>query len=128
MPDDRIVEWARGLAKHDARAFRRARRRFLRQPSIKRLHDLRTSARRLRSLYEDLREAVPAPANKRLHRLIDLTGEARDAEVQRAMLHAALDSHERHAARELLRELRKRERVALKRIRREVKRVNLLPL
>jgi CHAD domain-containing protein len=125
MPDDRIAEWALGLAKHDVRAFRRARRRFLRQPSIGHLHDLRTSARRLRSLYEDLREAIPSPANKRLHRLIELTGEARDAEVQRAMLHTALEGRERHAARELLHELRKRERIALKLICRTVKRVNV---
>ncbi len=123
MPDDRIAEWAQGLAKHDVRAFRRARRRFLRQPSIKRLHDLRTSARRLRSFYEDLHEAIPSFASKRLHRLIALTGEARDAEVQRAMLRGALDTRERRAARELLRALRQRERTALKRIFRMVKRV-----
>ena len=116
MPDDRIAEWALGLVKADVHAFKRARARFLRQPSAKRLHDLRTTARRLRLLHEDLREAVPPFSLKRLRRLIDLTGEARDAAVMREALREALDVRERRAARGLLHALRRRERIALKRI------------
>jgi CHAD domain-containing protein len=116
MADDRIAEWALGLVKADVQAFKRARARFLRQPSANRLHELRTSARRLRSLHEDLHEAIPPFSLKRLRALIDLTGEARDAAVMREALRDALDVRERHAARGLLRALRRRERVALKRI------------
>ena len=116
MPDDRITEWALGLVKADVHAFKRARARFLRQPSAKRLHELRTSARRLRSLHEDVHEAIPPFLLKRLRVLIDLTGEARDAAVMREALRDALDVRERRAARGLLRALRQRERVALKRI------------
>ncbi len=125
MPDDRIAEWALGLVKADVRAFKRARTRFLRQPSAKRLHDLRTSARRLRSLHEDLREAIPPFSLKRLRQLIDLTGEARDAAVMREALRDAIDVRERHAARGLLRTLRRRERIALKRIARTLEHVRL---
>ena len=109
-PDDRIAEWALGLVKADVHAFKRARARFLRQPSAKRLHELRTTARRLRCIHEDLREAVPPFSLKRLRRLIDLTGEARDAAVMREALRDALDVRERRAARSLLRALRRRER------------------
>lgn len=116
MPDDRIAEWALGLVKTDVYAFKRARARFLRQPSAKRLHELRTSARHLRSLHEDLHEAIPPFSLKHLRRLVDLTGEARDAAVMREALRDALDVRERHSARGLLRALRRRERLALKRI------------
>ena len=116
MADERIREWAQGLIVHDERAFERARARFLRRPGAKRLHDLRTSARRLRSLYEDMHEAIPSLPNKRLRRLIALTGQARDAAVLRETLRATLDECEKRAARALLRALRKRERVALNRI------------
>jgi len=127
MPDDRIAEWALGLVKADVHAFKRARTRFLRQPSAKRLHDLRTSARRLRALHDDLREAIPPFSLKRLRQLIDLTGEARDAAVMREALRDAIDVRERHAARGLLRTLRRRERIALKRIARTLEHVRLSP-
>lgn len=116
MPDDRIAEWALGLVKHDVRAFKQARSRFLHQPSAKRLHDLRTTARRLRCVHEDLEGAVPPFSLKQLRHVIDLTGDARDAGVLRETLRDALDARERRAARHLLRLLRRRERIALKRI------------
>jgi CHAD domain-containing protein len=116
MPDDRIAEWALGLVKHDVRAFRRARARFLRQPSAKRLHDLRTTARRLRCIHEDMEGAITPFSLKRLRHVIDLTGDARDAAVLRETLRDALDTRERRGARHLLRVLRRRERIALKRI------------
>jgi len=116
MPDERITEWALGLVKHDMRAFKRARSRFLRQPSAKRLHDVRTTARRLRCLHDDLDGAIAAFSLKHLRHVIDLTGEARDAAVLRETLRDALDVRERRAARHLLRTLRRRECIALKRI------------
>jgi CHAD domain-containing protein len=116
MPDDRIAEWALGLVKHDVRAFKRARARFLRQPSAKRLHDLRTTARRLRCIHEDLEGALAPFSLGRLRHVIELTGDARDAAVLRETLRDALDVRERRGARYLLRVLRRRERTALKRI------------
>jgi CHAD domain-containing protein len=123
MPDDRIAEWAQGLVKADVHAFKRARTRFLRQPSAKRLHDLRTTARRLRCLHEDLREAIPPFSLLRLRRLIDLTGEARDAAVMREALREALDVRERRSARKLLGALRRRELLVLKYIAQALKHV-----
>ena len=123
MPDERIAEWALGLVKADVHAFKRARARFLRQPSAKRLHELRTTARRLRCIHEDLREAIPPFSLKHLRRLIDLTGEARDAAVMREALREALDVRERRAARKLLRMLRRRELLALKHIARALEHV-----
>jgi CHAD domain-containing protein len=80
------------------------------------LHDLRTTARRLRCVHEDLDGAVPPFSLKALRHVIDLTGDARDAAVLRETLRDALDVRERRAARHLLRALRRRERTALQRI------------
>lgn len=125
-PDERIAEWTLGLVKHDARAFEQACARFLQRPTTKRLHALRISARRLRCLYEDMHDAVPPFAIKGLRQLIELTGEARDAEVQRAALRDALDMRERRAARELLQALRKRNEAALKRVTAALERVRIV--
>jgi CHAD domain-containing protein len=125
VTDERIREWAQSLLDGDVRAFERARSRFIRRPTADRLHDVRVSARRLRSLCEDLREALPSVHTKRLHRVIDMTGDARDAAVLRETLRQALESHERKAARTLLRSLRKRERTILKRLARALKRTKL---
>jgi len=123
MPDERITEWALTLAKNDVHAFKRARARFLRQPSAKRLHAVRTTARRLRCLHEDLHDAIPPFSLRRLRYVIDLTGDARDAAVLREALRDALDARERRAARKLLRALRQRERVALQRIARALEKL-----
>jgi CHAD domain-containing protein len=125
MPDDRVTEWTLGLVRNDARAFERARERYLRRPTGKRLHELRTAARRLRSLHDDLRESFPGFHIVHLRSLVALTGEARDAQVQSETLRAALDPRERSAARVLLRELREREREAKKHIAGVLERVRI---
>ena len=118
MADDRVMEWANGLAAAEIRAFMRARRRFLKRPSSKFLRDVRTTARRLRSLFEDFRDVIPARRRNALRRLVAMTGEARDAAVLRKTLRDALDSRERPEARAMLRELRARERSGFRRVRR----------
>jgi len=118
MADDRVTEWATGLAAAEIRAFMQARRRFLKRPSSKLLRDLRTAARRLRSLFEDFRDVIPARRRNALRRLIAITGEARDAAVLRKTLRDALDSRERPQARPLLRRLRARERTCFRQVRR----------
>jgi CHAD domain-containing protein len=125
VADDRIREWASGLLEAYVRAFERARVRFLRRPATERLHDVRVSARRLRSLCEDLRDALPPVHGRRLHRLIAMTGDARDAAVLREALRNALDVRERQAAKPLMRALRERERTVLQRIARTLKRFKL---
>jgi CHAD domain-containing protein len=126
VADERIAEWTLGLVKHDVRAFEAARSRFLERPTAKRLHALRISARRLRCLYDDFHETVPLFAIKGLRRLIELTGEARDAEVQRAVLRDALDPRERRAARDLLQALRKRSEHELQRVADALDRVHIV--
>jgi CHAD domain-containing protein len=110
VADERISDWASMLVQADVRAFRQARKRFLSNPTKKRLHEVRTAARRLRSLCEDVRDVIHFPHYKRLKRLIVLMGDARDATVLRKTVCAALDPRERQAAGTFLDELRKRER------------------
>ena len=98
MGDERIKEWAQGMLEGDVRAFERARTRFIRRPTAERLHDVRVSARRLRSLCEDLREALPRLRVKRLARVIDMSGDARDAAVLREALRKALGTTPVHNA------------------------------
>ncbi|HUA07858.1 MAG TPA: CHAD domain-containing protein [Candidatus Acidoferrales bacterium] len=95
----------------------------MRQPSAKRLHDVRTTARRLRCLHEDMHDAIAPFSLRRLRHVIDLTGDARDAAVLRETLRDALDARERHAARKLLRALRRRELITLKRIARALEKL-----
>jgi CHAD domain-containing protein len=116
LADERIREWARALVRADVRVFAHARRRFLEKPNAERLHLLRTSARRLRSLYEDVRGVVEVSKRGSLGRLIALTGEARDASVLREALESAIDVRERAIGRSYLSALRKRERRGLKRV------------
>lgn len=118
MADDRVIEWANALGAAEIRAFMKARRRFLRRPSSKHLHDVRTTARRLRSFFQDFRDVLAARRGKRLGQLIALTGEARDASVLRKTLRSALDARERSNGRAMLRELRARERASFSEVRR----------
>ncbi len=118
MADDRVIAWAKTLGAAEVRVFMKARRRFLKRPSTKRLHELRTAARRLRSLFKDFRDILRPRRFKRLRRLIDLTSDARDAAVLRETLRSALDTRERRDARTTLSELCARERACFSRVRR----------
>jgi CHAD domain-containing protein len=125
VADERICEWADGLARADVLAFKRARQRYLKHPTENRLHDLRIAARRLRSLFDDVRDAIDLPQAKQVHRLIALLGEARDAAVLRTTLTSALDVREREAVRPLLRDLRHRERKGNTRVLHALERIEL---
>jgi CHAD domain-containing protein len=125
VADDRICDWASTLVRADVRAFRRARKRFLSKPSKKRLHEVRTAARRLRSVCEDVRDVVHFRHYKQLKRLIALMGEARDATVLRKTFCAALDARERQAAEPFLNDLRSREHKGYARVERELQRIDL---
>ena len=118
MADERVIEWAKTLGSAEVRAFMKARRRFLKRPSAKRLHELRTAARRLRSLFKDFRDVLRPQRSKRLRRLIEATGEARDAAALRKTLREALDTRERGEARITIAGLRARERACFSHVRR----------
>ena len=118
MADDRVIEWAQSMRGSEVRAFMRARRRFLKRPSSKRLRELRAAAGRLRSLFEDFRDVLPWRKRNALRRLICLCGEARDAQALRSVLGDAIDSRERPGARTLARDLRTLERRCFRRVRR----------
>jgi len=79
----------------------------------------------LRSLYEDLREVLRCKRRAELRRLIELTGEARDAGVLRDLLAACADAREAPSLRRIERALRKRERAGLKRIFRALLRLRI---
>lgn len=123
MPNESLQAWAEGLVTEECQAFERARCRFARKPTAERLHKLRTTARRLRSLLEDVGDIVDGHRiTCRLKPLIRATGASRDAVVTREALCAALDDRERDALDPMLHRLhqteRKGRRKACKRARR----------
>lgn len=122
MSDERVRAWALALAQREGDLFAAAREQFCAKPSSERLHQLRTSARRLRSLYDDLGSLLPEIHLKRLKRLIKRSGDGRDAAVLRTVLKDVLDESEHELATPLLRDLRERERVGLRDARRDVTR------
>src|SRR5579872_7537985 len=103
MADERIRAWADELVACAVRRFERARRRFVRNATDDHLHDVRTAARRLHSLLEDLADVVTLEQRKRLHKIVEASAVARDAAVLRVRLRRVLDEHERNDARPLLR-------------------------
>ncbi|MFY9708683.1 MAG: CHAD domain-containing protein, partial [Candidatus Cybelea sp.] len=91
-------------------ALERARRRFIRTPTEKRLHDVRTAGRRFRSLLEDVADLVPArKLLGRVKRAAAATDAARDASIALRLLDAAVDEGERQNASWLFAQLRQRE-------------------
>ena len=122
MSDERVRAWALTLAQREDAVFAAARENFCAKPSSEGLHQMRTSARRLRSLYDDVGSLLPEIRRGRLKRLIKRSGDARDAAVLLTVLEGALDETERPLAASLLDDLRKRERNGLHVTRRRVKR------
>jgi len=93
------MKWIDGEIASEVRALERARRRFERKPSENRLHDVRTTGRRLRSLLADVADFVKLPRLRRkVRRAAALTDAARDGAVLLALLEANLDESERALA------------------------------
>lgn len=120
MSDESVRAWALALAQREGGLFEAARSNYCRKATPKRLHELRTAGRRLRCLYGDLRGVLPRIHERRLHRLVERSGEARDATVLRAILKSALDESERAIIAPALKNLRDRERTGLHRMRRSM--------
>ncbi len=110
-------------ARRELRAFEHARRRFVEAPNEDRLHDVRTTGRRLRSLLEDgAGLAAPPHLLRRVKRASEATDAARDAAVARRLLETVVDESERASARTVLEVLERRRRTATRAARRYLRR------
>ncbi len=108
------MKWLKKAVGRERYALERARRRFIRKPTERRLHDVRTAGRRFRSLLEDVTDLLPLPKLlRRVRRAADATDAARDATIIRRLLEASVDEHEAALAAPLLDELRRREEEAM---------------
>lgn len=125
MTDPSVRAWAHELLAQDLKVFSEARKRFLRRPTGKRLHAVRTAARRMRSTFEDLSSVVNVVDLTDLRRTIHASGDARDASVLAGITCAELDDDERTFARAFLNDLRKHERTCTKKTRRRLKHVHV---
>lgn len=105
------------------RSLERSRRRFLKAPSEDRLHAVRTSGRRLRSLLEDTADLQNERSLLRsLKRASKATDAARDAAIALQLLEATLDESDRDLAEPLFTALRRRRRQATDAARRHLRR------
>lgn len=104
------MKWLKKAIGSERHALERARRRFIRKPTEKRLHDVRTTGRRFRSLLEDIASLVPdRKLLRRVKRAAEATDAARDATIVLRLLEANVDESEYAAAEPILHELRERE-------------------
>jgi CHAD domain-containing protein len=118
------MKWLAKRVRQERRALERARRRFVRRPSDERLHDVRTTGRRFRSLLEDISDCMPrAKLLDRVKRAAAATDAARDATVIAQLLESRVDPGERAVALALAQELHDRERCALQQARNALRRM-----
>jgi CHAD domain-containing protein len=107
------MKWIRETVAAETEALEGVRHAFVAEPAAEALHKVRTGARRLRSLLEDV---ATLHRQKRLLRRAKRTAEctdvARDAAVQRELLERMLDESERDAAVPMLQLLLEREAAA----------------
>ncbi len=122
------MKWLKETVRRERRALERARRRFVNNPNEKRLHDVRTTGRRLRSLLEDV---ATIARSKRLRRRVKraalATDAARDATIILRLLQSSADSGEAELARPLLERLRDRERLAMRQARKQLRLMRFTP-
>jgi hypothetical protein len=122
-----IVKWLAKTILNERRALERARRRFVEKPSEKRLHDVRTTGRRLRSLLEDVADLAPSPLLlRRVKRAAATTDAARDATIIRCLLERSTEAAETEIAHPLLEELRHQEAIATRLARKQLRRTRFL--
>ena len=108
-----VAKWLEKTVARERRALERARKRFVAKPNEKRLHDVRTTGRRFRSLLEDVAILLPS---KRLRRRVRgaaaATDAARDAAIILSLLQHTLGAGEAPVAEPLLTRLREQEALA----------------
>jgi CHAD domain-containing protein len=122
------MKWLTKTIAGERRALERARRRFIEKPNEKRLHDVRTTGRRFRSLLEDVAAIEPSEQLRRLvKRAATATDAARDATIILRLLESSVDPTEAELAVPLLEELRKQERLATRRACQKLRRMRFTP-
>ncbi len=110
------MKWLTKTIASERRALERARDRFVEKPSEKRLHDVRTTGRRFRSLLEDVADVARSKRlRRRVKRAATATDAARDATIILRLLESSVDPSEAEFAAPLLEELREQERLATQR-------------
>ncbi|HEX4013903.1 MAG TPA: CHAD domain-containing protein [Candidatus Cybelea sp.] len=116
------MKWLRKAIRRERDALERARREFVRKPTEKRLHDVRTSGRRFRSLLEDVADLAAAPKLlARVKRATAATDAARDASIALRLLDASVPEDERQSAAWLFTEVRQRQAEATQRAHRRLR-------
>lgn len=122
------MKWLTHTIDDERRALERARRRFVRKPTEKRLHDVRTAGRRFRSLIEDVADLVPASRLLRsVKKAAAATDAARDATILRELLESNVDATESELARPVLETLLSREHSATERACRRLRKAAFRP-
>jgi hypothetical protein len=122
------MKWLAKTITGERRALERARQRFLEKPNEKRLHDVRTTGRRFRSLLEDVATLEPSEQlRRRVKRAAAATDAARDATILRRLLESSVDPTEVQFAAPLLDELRKQEKLATQRACQRLRRMRFTP-
>jgi CHAD domain len=118
------LKWLAKTIGSERRALERARRRFVRKPTEKRLHEVRTTGRRLRSLLEDVADLAPhRRLLERVKRAAAATDAARDATIVLRLLESSVTASERALAQPIFDQLRERERLATRDASRRLRRV-----
>jgi CHAD domain-containing protein len=121
------MKWLEKAIGKERRALERARCRFITKPNEKRLHDVRTTGRRFRSLLEDVAGLVPSERlRRRVKRAAAATDAARDATIILRLLEGSVDAHEAEVARPLLEQLREQEALATRRACAKLRRMRFL--
>jgi CHAD domain-containing protein len=122
------MKWLTKTIRSERRALERARRRFISKPNEKRLHDVRTTGRRFRSLLEDVAQLAPSEQlRRRVKRAAAATDAARDATIIFRLLENSVDAGEVEMARPLLDELREQEKLATRRACNKLRRMRFAP-
>jgi hypothetical protein len=122
------VKWLAKTIRSERRALERARCRFIRKPSEKNLHDVRTTGRRFRSLLEDVSElAALERLRRRVKRAAAATDAARDATIIVRLLESSIDTSEAAIGQPLLGRLREQEQRATRQARKELRRMHFAP-
>jgi CHAD domain len=118
------MKWLTKTIESERCALERARQRFVKKPSEKRLHGVRTTGRRFRSLLEDVAEVAHSKRlRRRVKRAAAATDAARDATIILRLLENTLDPSEAALAAPLLEALQKQERLATQRARNKLRRM-----
>jgi hypothetical protein len=122
------MRWLKKTIHAEQRALERARRRFVGDPSEKRLHGVRTTGRRFRSLLEDVASITESKRlRRRVKRAAAATDVARDAAIILRLLESSVDGVEAELALPLLERLRRQERLATRRACKELRRMRFAP-